>query len=94
MLDGVVVFVLSTSTPKGADDYLWGEAGPLGGTHAGGRWGPMARRRRRFVRHFFFFCAIFHLFSWEHLEWEFGVLGTCGHAITPCDSLSALLTVP
>ena len=35
---------------------------------------------------FFFrdFFAIFYLFSWE-----FG-----GHAITPCDSLSAQLTVP
>ena len=33
---------------------------------------------------FFSFLAIFYLFSWE-----FG-----GHAITPCDSLSAQLTVP
>ena len=32
----------------------------------------------------FSFLAIFYLFSWE-----FG-----GHAITPCDILSALLTVP
>ena len=34
-------------------DNLWGEAGPLAGTHAGGRWGPVARRRRRFFRDFF-----------------------------------------
>ena len=33
---------------------LWGEAGALEGIHAGGRWGPMARRRRRFFRDFFF----------------------------------------
>ena len=42
---------------------LWGEAGALGGTHAGGRWGPRARRRRRFFSGIFFFCAIFYLFS-------------------------------
>ena len=29
---------------------LWGEARAIGGTHAGGRWGPPARRRRRFFR--------------------------------------------
>ena len=37
----------------------------------------------------FSFLAIFYLFSWE-----FRIRRTCGHAITPCDSLSALLTVP
>ena len=35
----------------------------------------------------FFFLRDFYLFSWE-----FAVLAA--HAITPCDSLSALLTVP
>ena len=35
----------------------------------------------------FSFLAIFYLFSWE-----FGVLAAI--AITPCDSLSAQLTVP
>ena len=54
-----------------------GVARALEGIHAGGRWGPMARRRRRFFR---FFCAIFHFFM--------GIRRTCGHAITPCDSLS------
>ena len=67
---------------------LWGGAGALEGTHAGGRWGPTARRRRRFFgTFFFFFCAIFYLFSKE-----FAVLAAM--LITPCDSLSALLTVP
>ena len=47
---------------------LWAGAGPPEGVHAGGRWGPMARRRRRFFGVFSFF-AIFYLFSWE-----FGVL--------------------
>jgi len=38
-----------------------------------------------------FFCAIFHF----TLVFNFmGIRRTCGHAITPCDSLSALLTVP
>ena len=46
----------------------------------------MARRRRSF----FLFSAFFYLFSWE-----FGVLAAMhANAITPCDSLSALLTVP
>jgi len=40
--------------------------GPQRVSMRGGRWGPMARRRRRF---FGFFFAIFYLFSWE-----FGVL--------------------
>ena len=35
------------------------------------------------------FCAIFYLFSWE-----FAGLAAMQHAITPCDSLSALLNVP
>ena len=58
---------------------LWGEAGPLGGTHAGGRWGPMARFSDFFAR----FSTCFH----ENFAY-------CDDAITPCDSLSALLTVP
>ena len=48
---------------------LWAGAGGPEGVHAGGRWGPMARRRRRFFGVFFLFFAIFYLFSWE-----FGVL--------------------
>ena len=47
----------------------WAGAGAPEGVHAGGRWGPMARRRRRFLQIFFLFSAIFYLFSWE-----FGVL--------------------
>jgi len=62
-----------------AQHLLWGEAGPLGGTHAGGRWGPMARFSDFFAR----FSTCFH----ENFAY-------CDHAITPCDSLSALLTVP
>ena len=51
--------------------------------HAGGRWGPMARRRgaERFLD-FFGDCLLVFM----------GIRRTCGHAITPCDSLSALLT--
>ena len=35
---------------------------------------------------FFFFCDFLLVFM--------GIRRTCGHAITPCDSLSAQLTVP
>ena len=42
-------------TQRGGWYDLWGGAGALEGIHAGGRWGPMARRRRRFFR---MFCAI------------------------------------
>ena len=70
-----------------ATPRLWGEAGALEGIHAGGRWGPTARRRRRFFRDFFsFFARCFTCFQ--------GIRRSCGHAITPCDSLLALLTVP
>ena len=64
-------------------------AGALEGIHAGGRWGPMARRSAAAGADFpfFFFCAIFLLVF-------MGIRRACGHAITPCDSLSALLTVP
>ena len=72
-----------SSLMEQVERILWAGAGAPEGVHAGGGWGPMARRRRRFFR-FFSFLAIFYLFSWE-----FG-----GHAITPCDSLSAQLTVP
>ena len=48
-----------------ASRHPWGEAGALEGIHAGGRWGLMARRRRRFFGIFFLFCAIFYLFSRE-----------------------------
>ena len=65
---------------------LWAGAGAPEGVHAGGRWGPMARRRRRFFRIFFFFGGFLLVFM--------GIRRTCGHAITPCDSLSAQLTVP
>jgi len=65
---------------------LWAGAGAPEGVHAGGRWGPMARRRRRFFGVFFFFRDFLLVFM--------GIRRTCGHAITPCDSLSALLTVP
>ena len=68
------------------ENSLWGGAGALEGTHAGGRWGPTARRRRRFFRIFSFFARFFTCFQ--------GIRRSCGHAITPCDSLSALLTVP
>ena len=39
------------------------------------------------------FLACF-LFSRDFLLVFMGIRRTCGHAITPCDSLSALLTVP
>ena len=39
--------------------FLWGEAGALEGIHAGGRWGPMARRR---VAEFSFFARFFTCF--------------------------------
>ena len=65
---------------------LWAGAGAPEGVHAGGRWGPMARRRRRFFGLFFFFRGFLLVFM--------GIRRTCGHAITPCDSLSAQLTVP
>ena len=39
---------------------LWRGAGGLEGTHAGGRWGPMARRRRRFFGFFWRFFTSFH----------------------------------
>ena len=55
---------------------LWGEAGALEGIHAGGRWGPTARRRRRFFGIFFLFCAIFYFFSKE-----FAGLRPCYHAL-------------
>ena len=42
----------------------------------------MARRRRRFFRDFL----------GEFLLVFMGIRRTCGHAITPCDILSALLT--
>ena len=44
----------------------------------------MARRRRRFFAIFF---RAFSLVLHENFAY-------CDHAITPCDSLSALLTVP
>jgi len=60
-------------------DGLWGGAGALEGTHAGERWGP----RRRFFRDFLpDFLLVLN-----------GNSAYCGHAITPCDSLSALLAV-
>ena len=68
------------------EEGVGGEAGALEGIHAGGRWGPMARRRRRFFGDFFFFRHFLLVFM--------GIRRTCGHAITPCDSLSAQLTVP
>ena len=40
------------------------------------------------------FFAIFFFFSRDFLLVFMGIRCTCGHAITPCDSLSALLTVP
>ena len=41
---------------------LWAGAGAPEGVHAGGRWGPMARRRRRFFAFFLFsrFFTCFH----------------------------------
>ena len=62
------------------------EQGALEDIHAGGRWGLMARRRRRFFGFFSFLRHFLLVFV--------GIRRTCGHAITPCDSLSALLTVP
>ena len=45
-----------------AAQRLWGEARALGGTHAGGRWGPPARRRRRFFGMISFFARFFTCF--------------------------------
>ena len=53
----------------------------------GGDGVPRPAAGADFFGTFFFFCAIFYLFSKE-----FAVLAAM--LITPCDSLSALLTVP
>ena len=39
------------------------------------------------------FFGVFFFFG-DFLLVFMGIRRTCGHAITPCDSLSALLTVP
>ena len=61
------------STRQTACKSLWGGAGALEGTHAGGRWGPTARRRRRFFR---IFSAIFYLFHGNS-----AYLRPCYHAL-------------
>ena len=66
---------------------LWGEARALGGTHAGGEMGSPSPPQAPIFLTFFFFARFFTLFSWE-----FGALAAM--PITPCDILSALLTVP
>ena len=48
--------------------------------------GLMVPQQDRFLWHFFFFAHFLLVFM--------GMRRTCGHAITPCDIFSALLTVP
>ena len=52
----------SLHVPLHSSYSLWAGAGAPEGVHAGGRWGPMARRRRRFFWIFLFwpFFTCFH----------------------------------
>ena len=52
----------------------------------GGDGVPWPAAGADFLEFFFFFRDFLLVFM--------GIRRTCGHAITPCDSLSALLTVP
>ena len=72
-------------TPRRLDEFLWalGGGGGPGGYPCGGEMGSHGPPQAPI----FIFCAIFYLFSKE-----FAVLAAM--LITPCDSLSALLTVP
>ena len=55
---------------------LWAGAGAPEGVHAGGRWGPMARRRRRFFRDVFLFWPFFTCFHGNS-----AYLRPCYHAL-------------
>ena len=55
---------------------LWAGAGAPEGVHAGGRWGPMARRRRRFFGVFFLFSRFFTCFHGNS-----AYLRPCYHAL-------------
>ena len=56
--------------------HLWAGAGAPEGVHAGGRWGPMARRRRRFFRDVFLFWRFFTCFHGNS-----AYLRPCYHAL-------------
>ena len=64
---------------------LWAGAGPQRVSMRGGDGVPWPAAGADFGVFFFFrhFLLVF-----------MGIRRTCGHAITPCDSLSAQLTVP
>ena len=55
-------------------DWSLGRRGGPEGVHAGGRWGPPARRRRRFSPFFLFLRDFVLVFM--------GIRRTSGHAIT------------
>ena len=63
-----------------------GRRGAPRGCPCGGEMGSHGPPQAPIFSAFFFFSRFLLVFM--------GILRTCGHAITPCDSLSALLTVP